>query len=141
MDRDAELYQSLADSTRLRLINLLDQAGEICVCELADALAVPQYSISRHLQLLVRAGWLEDRKLGKWVYYRIARELRPAQRSLLQAVRQLRTEREDFKQDERRGGRRLQLRRGGVCCVGLVSRIGEAVAARTWHRTRRLATS
>ncbi len=126
MDRHVELFQALGDATRLRLLNLLTQTGEVCVCELVDALELPQYNVSRHLQILLKAGWLEDRKVGKWVYYGIARELKPHQRSVLQAIDQLREEREDFRRDEQRASRRLKLRRGGLCCVGLVS-IGEGV--------------
>ncbi len=121
MDAQVELFQALGDATRLRLVNLLTQTGEICVCELVDALELPQYNVSRHLQILLKAGWLEDRKVGKWVYYRVARDLKPYHRSLLRAVDQLREEREDFRRDEQRASRRLKLRRGGVCCVGLVS--------------------
>lgn len=130
MDGDADLFQSLADPTRLRLLNLLAQVDEICVCELVDALELPQYNVSRHLQVLVHAGLLVDRRAGKWVYYRIARHLRPCQRALLRAVEQLRGEREDFRLDEGRLGRRLRLRRGGLCCIGLVSRIGAALSRR-----------
>ena len=128
MDRDAELFQSLADPTRLRLLNLLTQTDEICVCEFVDALEVPQYNISRHLHVLAEAGWLADRRLGKWVYYRISDKLKPYQRSVLEAIERLRDERQDFKEDEKRAGRRLKLRRGGLCCVGLVAKIGAALA-------------
>ena len=126
MDCDAELFQSLADPTRLRLLNLLTQTDQICVCELVDALEVPQYNISRHLHVLAESGWLADRRLGKWIYYRISDKLKPYQRSVLEAVERLRDERQDFKEDEKRAGRRLKLRRGGVCCVGLVTKIREA---------------
>jgi ArsR family transcriptional regulator len=131
MDAHAELFQSLADPTRLRLVNLLMQTGEVCVCELVEALQAPQYNISRHLHVLLKAGWLQDRKLGKWVYYGIAKRLKPYHRTLLRAVEQLREEREDFLQDERRASRRLKLRRDGLCCIGLVPRIGSAVAQRS----------
>ena len=126
MDAHAEVFQSLADPTRLRLLNLFQQAGAVCVCELVDALQVPQYNISRHLHILLGAGLLEDRKCGKWIYYRIAKELKPYQRALLRAVAELRVQREDFRQDEARARHRLRLRRGGLCCVGLVARIGAA---------------
>jgi ArsR family transcriptional regulator len=126
MDRDAELFQVLGEPTRLRLLNLLMQAKEICVCELVDALQTPQYKVSRHLQALTSAGWLEDRRRGKWVYYRISSDLKPFQQDLLRAVSRLRDGREDFRQDEARAGRRLLLRRDGACCVGLVSNIGAA---------------
>lgn len=133
MDRHAEVFQSLAESTRLRLVHLLAQTGEICVCELVEALRLPQYNISRHLHILLAAGLLEDRKLGKWVYYRIAKDLNPYHRALLRAVQQLREEREDFREDEARASRRLKLRRDGLCCVGLISKIGAALG----HKTRR----
>jgi ArsR family transcriptional regulator len=124
----AEFFQALADATRLRLLNLLRLTGEICVCELVDALRLPQYNISRHLQILRQAGLVEDHKRGKWVYYAISKNLEPYQRLLFRAINELREDREDFRQDEARAGRRLKLRRDGLCCVGLVSRIGAAKA-------------
>ncbi len=127
MDRNVQLFEALADPTRLRLLNLFAQSGEVCVCELVDALQVPQYNISRHLRLLVRVGLLEDRRRGKWIYYLIAKNLRPYQRKILQSVEQLRESREDFKFDERRAARRLRLRRGGMCCVGLTECVGSAL--------------
>jgi len=131
MDRDAQLFQSLSDPTRLRLLNLIHRAGEICVCEMVDALGVPQYNVSRHVHVLVEAGWLADRRLGKWIYYRISDKLKPYQYAVLEAVERLREERRDFQEDEKRAGRRLRLRRGGVCCVGLVRRIGAALATKS----------
>ncbi len=128
MDRDAEAFQALADPTRLRLLNLLMQTGEICVCELVDALLVPQYNVSRHLHILAGTGWVEDRRQGKWIYYRIAQHLKPYQQTLLAALAQLREEREDLSRDEARASCRLKLRRSGACCLGLVRGIGKAIA-------------
>lgn len=130
MDRDVELFQSLADPTRLRLLHLLMRTDEICVCELVDALRVPQYNVSRHLHTLLAAGWLQDSRRGKWVYYRISDQLAPYQRRLLEAVELMGERRQDFQQDESRAARRLQLRRGGMCCIGLVSKIGTAARGR-----------
>lgn len=135
MDAHSELFQSLADPTRLRLLNLLTRTGEVCVCELVDALRLPQYTVSRHLQILRTAGLVDDRREGKWIYYRIARELKPYHRPLLRAVGLLREEREDFAEDEKRAGRRLKLRRKGSCCVGLVSGIGPTKGQEP-HRSR-----
>lgn len=126
MDRDAEILQAIADTTRMRILNLLTQAVEICVCELVDALDVPQYRVSRHLSILASTGWVEYRRMGKWIYYRISRNLRTYQMALLNALRPLREEREDFRRDEARAAHRLESRRGGLCCVGLVTKIGEA---------------
>ena len=131
MDRESEILQALADPTRLRLLNLLTQAVEICVCELVDALKIPQYKVSRHLSILASTGWVEDRRVGKWIYYRVSRNLRPYQMALLKALRQMHDEREDFRLDEARAARRLESRRGGVCCVGLVTKIGDAISPPT----------
>jgi ArsR family transcriptional regulator len=137
MDREAEIFQSLADPTRLRLLHLLMRRGEICVCELTDALGIPQYNVSRHLRVLQHAGWLDDRKQGKWVYYRIKPELPGYQQTLLAAIAELERERHDLKQDAARARPRLKLRRGGRCCVGLVSTIGAVATSQPPNPKRR----
>jgi ArsR family transcriptional regulator len=137
MDREAEIFQSLADPTRLRLLHLLVRRGEICVCELTDALGLPQYNVSRHLRVLQHAGWLDDRKQGKWVYYRIKPELPGYQQTLLVAIAELERQRHDLKQDAARARQRLKLRRGGQCCVGLVSAIGAATTSKSRNPKRR----
>jgi ArsR family transcriptional regulator len=137
MDREAEIFQSLADPTRLRLLHLLVRRGEICVCELTDALGLPQYNVSRHLRVLQHAGWLDDRKQGKWVYYRIKPELPGYQQTLLAAIAELERQRHDLKQDAARARQRLKLRRGGRCCVGLVPAIGAAKTLKARNPKRR----
>ncbi len=64
------------------------------------------------------------------MYYRIAKDLKSYQRTLLRAVDQLRGERDDFREDEARVSRRLRLRRGGLCCVGFVSRNAQRLRAK-----------
>lgn len=70
MDTEA-MFRALADRTRLRVARLLFIAGEATVCELVDALQVPQYSVSRHLSILRHAGIVSDRREGAWRYYSI----------------------------------------------------------------------
>ncbi|WMC12246.1 metalloregulator ArsR/SmtB family transcription factor [Oceanimonas pelagia] len=64
-------FKSLADETRLLSLLLIEQEGELCVCELMEALALPQPKISRHLSQLRKHGLLLDRRQGQWVFYRI----------------------------------------------------------------------
>ncbi|WP_052063511.1 metalloregulator ArsR/SmtB family transcription factor [Nitrincola sp. A-D6] len=61
----------LSDSTRLRITNLLQQQGELCVCELMTSLQESQPKVSRHLAQLRNCGLLKDERRGQWVYYRI----------------------------------------------------------------------
>src|SRR5437660_12845774 len=68
-DEPAALFKTLADPTRLRLLNLL-ACGETCVCELTDTLRVVQPKVSRHLAHLKRVGLVEARRDGEWMHYR-----------------------------------------------------------------------
>lgn len=72
-----QLFRTLADETRLRVLALLHGAGELCVCELTHALGLSQPKISRHLATLREAGLVSDRRQGVWVYYRLTQDLPP----------------------------------------------------------------
>jgi ArsR family transcriptional regulator len=64
------MFRAFSDRTRLRLLHLL-RAGETCVCDLVSVLAVPQPKVSRHLAYLRKAGLVEGRKEGLWMYYKL----------------------------------------------------------------------
>jgi len=66
------LFAALADRTRLRLLNLMDDR-EVCVCYFVEILQQAQPKISRHLAYLRRAGVVAARREGKWMHYRIVR--------------------------------------------------------------------
>jgi ubiquinone/menaquinone biosynthesis C-methylase UbiE/biotin operon repressor len=68
MQSTINLLRLLADSTRLRLLLLLEQE-ELSVAELQQILGMGQSRISSHLAQLKRAGVVEDRRAGKNVYY------------------------------------------------------------------------
>jgi len=63
---------------------LIEHEGELCVCELTEALDESQPKISRHLAQLRQCGLLLDRKQGQWVYYRINPSLPGWAKSVLQ---------------------------------------------------------
>jgi DNA-binding transcriptional ArsR family regulator len=65
------VFAALAHDTRLRSLMLLQRHGELCVCELTQALGVSQPHISRHLALLRETGLVVDRRVGTWVFYRL----------------------------------------------------------------------
>ncbi len=64
-------FKALADQTRLTCLLLLQQEGELCVCDLMTALGESQPKVSRHLAQLRRNAILLDRRQGQWVYYQI----------------------------------------------------------------------
>jgi len=62
------LFKALSDDTRLRILNLLFE-GELCVCELMDALQMSQSRVSHQLSILKASGLVLDRREGKWMIY------------------------------------------------------------------------
>jgi len=82
-----EIHKALADETRLRILRVLQELGELCVCDVETGLDVTQSRASRHMTQLRQAGLVQDRRDGQWVYYRIAEPLTPAAASALAAMR------------------------------------------------------
>jgi ArsR family transcriptional regulator, arsenate/arsenite/antimonite-responsive transcriptional repressor len=87
MENIALMFQSLDDPTRLRIVALLLEEDELCVCDLVAVLQLPQSTVSRQLSLLKTAGWLKDRREGVWIYYSIHRTLAPIQQFIVPVLR------------------------------------------------------
>ncbi|GAB3671370.1 metalloregulator ArsR/SmtB family transcription factor [Salinisphaera aquimarina] len=97
-----EVFQALADSTRLRCLALIVTHGELCVCELVHALELSQPKISRHLKLLRETGLVADRRERIWVHYRLADTLPSWARSTLNDVVAAHAQDAPFADDARR---------------------------------------
>lgn len=67
----AERFKALAEPARLHILNAL-RAGERTVTELMEDTGLGQANASRHLQLLHALGFVERRKEGLFVHYRLA---------------------------------------------------------------------
>ncbi|WP_086980747.1 metalloregulator ArsR/SmtB family transcription factor [Vibrio aphrogenes] len=65
------LYKALSEETRLKSLLMMQQLGEICVCDLMQALELSQPKVSRHLAELRKHAIVLDERRGKWVHYRI----------------------------------------------------------------------
>ena len=98
----SNIFKSLDDETRLRILALLLEEDEICVCYLVEVLQLPQSTVSRHLALLKKAGWLKDRREGVWIYYSICKTLASIQQFLLPVLRNFLTATETAKEDQKR---------------------------------------
>jgi DNA-binding transcriptional ArsR family regulator len=68
---NADSIKALSDPTRLKIVHLLKN-GELCVCEINSALNKPQPTISHHLNILKKAGYLKWRKEGVWIHYSLS---------------------------------------------------------------------
>lgn len=66
----SEIFKAISDPTRLKILYLL-QDGELCVCEIIAVLEKPQSTISHHLNVLKKAGFIQGRKEGLWIHYQL----------------------------------------------------------------------
>ena len=60
--------KALTHPARLRLLAML-RSGGLCVCQAAAALGSPVSTVSEHLSELKRAGFVVERREGRWVTY------------------------------------------------------------------------
>jgi ArsR family transcriptional regulator, arsenate/arsenite/antimonite-responsive transcriptional repressor len=74
-DGTARLFKALSDPHRVRIVNLLANAGEaVCVCDITDAIGLSQPTVSFHLKKLVGTGLLDREKRATWAYYSLNNE-------------------------------------------------------------------
>jgi len=71
MRAEARFFKSLADETRLKILWLLLEGGELCVCDVIGTLGITQSKASRHLRYLYHLGWVTDRREGLLMNYRL----------------------------------------------------------------------
>jgi ArsR family transcriptional regulator len=117
MRQTAEVFKALGDPVRLRIVRLLLER-ELCVCELMQALEMPQYRVSRHLAVLRRAGLVQDRRRGPWVHYSLPPGHDGLRDSLLTGLRLALEAEPAVRQDLRR----LRAGRPAVCVEGSSAR-------------------
>jgi len=79
------LWQTLHDSTRLRILALLEEE-ELSVAELQEILHLGQSRISTHLAHLRRVGLVHPRREGKRTYYSLVKKLGKETRQILDSA-------------------------------------------------------
>ncbi len=83
LSRLVDTHKALAHPARLRILAML-RDGEMCVCQIIAALGLAGSTVSAHVRELRRAGLVDVRKDGRWVYYRLGGG--PEVRDLLRGV-------------------------------------------------------
>jgi len=68
----AEMLKQLAHPVRLKIVDLLNAAGELPVCEITEYLGLVQSATSQHLNQMRRVGLLVSERRGKAVWYSVA---------------------------------------------------------------------
>jgi ArsR family transcriptional regulator len=67
----AKVLKALAHPARLKLVDVLAEHSEVCVCDLTGAIGMDMSTVSRHLTQLKNAGIVESDKRGQMVFYRL----------------------------------------------------------------------
>ncbi|MBV8913603.1 MAG: winged helix-turn-helix transcriptional regulator [Acetobacteraceae bacterium] len=111
------LGQGLAEPTRLRLLAAL-RNGELCVCELVDALEISQSTLSGHLQVLRQTNLVVTRKEGRWIYYSLNAQFAVPIEAIFGHLQPDTPTDPRLRRDAERIARRLTLRDNGRCVLG-----------------------
>lgn len=94
--------KAIAESTRLRIVLLLQHYGELCVCDLQAVLELSQPKISRHLKTLRDEGLVQGRREGLWVHYSLHQQLPQWTLKILEELRQGNIRQEPYESDARK---------------------------------------
>lgn len=67
----ADLFKVFGDTTRMRILYALSES-EMCVCAIAEYLAMTQSAVSHQLKVLKDNHLVHARREGKTIYYALA---------------------------------------------------------------------
>lgn len=63
------MLKALAQPVRLKLVDVLAEHDDVCVCDLTEVVGMDMSTVSRHLTQLKNAGIVTSDKRGKMVFY------------------------------------------------------------------------
>jgi ArsR family transcriptional regulator len=109
--------QAIVDPTRVRVIAAL-RYGELCVCELVDALEISQSTLSTHLQVLRQTGVVNTKKEGRWIYYSLTDQKRGLIEAIFSQIQPQSDSDPRLRRDSKRIAERLSIRDNGRCVLG-----------------------
>ena len=82
----SDIYKCIADSQRLRILNLLD-AGPLCVCHLQEILGEAQVKVSKQLAIMKQLQLIAAKREANWMIYSLIRPEHPLLRVNLDHLR------------------------------------------------------
>jgi len=79
----SDIFKALSENFRLRVLGMLIDGREVCVCKLSEVLRSTNSMASRHLAYLKRSRIVESRRKGQWMYYKLNTKMGSECRTLL----------------------------------------------------------
>ena len=83
----SQIFKACADESRLRILHLIFENGEMCISDLEKILDFTQTKTSRHLIYLKNAGILSFKRYNHWVFYSIKDEVYEILKQIFQFLR------------------------------------------------------
>ena len=127
-----QYFKALADTNRLRILNLLLH-GELCVCDIQYVLEATQPNVSRHLSYLKNSGLVLDRRDGYRIFYRLADPKQGTKRRLFEFLQDAYKNEEQLQADKKRLKDAID---AGSCTVGEWKPYSAIGGTKGMHATR-----
>lgn len=83
----AEIFKAFSEEFRLRVLAMLADGREICVCKLSEVLKATNSKTSRHLAYLKRIKIVSARRKGQWMYYKLNPKIDAKTEKLFEAIK------------------------------------------------------
>ncbi|SIN99334.1 ArsR/SmtB family transcription factor [Halodesulfovibrio marinisediminis] len=75
MQKLTQTLKALSDQNRLRIVIALMENDELCACQFTELLGIAGATVSRHLGVLHNAELIQFRKEGRWIFYRLNKDI------------------------------------------------------------------
>jgi DNA-binding transcriptional ArsR family regulator len=72
--RLSQVLSLASNDVRMKMLYLLEEENELCVCDLADILEMTIPAVSQHLRKLKDGNILQTRRDGQTIYYSLKEE-------------------------------------------------------------------
>jgi len=69
----ADMFKTLSDSNRLRILAMINKENEICACKILEQLNITQPTLVYHMKMLIDVGLVSCYKKGTWCIYKLER--------------------------------------------------------------------
>jgi ArsR family transcriptional regulator len=126
----ARFFKVLSDEARLKMLWLLFNHEELCVCDIMAALEVTQSKASRHLGALRHGGLVTGRRQGLWTHYALRPAADELARAQLDSLRVNLARRPDAGELLEKLHRWLKTRhRDATCCEGAACAVPTKIGA------------
>lgn len=83
----SQIFKACADESRLRILHLIFENGEMCISDVEKILEFTQTKTSRHLVYLKNSGILSSKRYNHWVFYQIKDEVFEILKQIFQFLR------------------------------------------------------